>query len=172
MIKKCQNPDCGKEFLSSRKDQRYCCIRCRRHVQDAKRKVKLKETVCQQCGKTYMPKRRDQLFCSNKCRWMHQKTAKKKPEQEKECIVCGMMFLTTSARRETCSKECRDDLYSDRRLWFMYTGKTEKPRESQIDAINQKAREAGMTYGQYQALHSGMIPTAETAIRSYRERTK
>lgn len=63
---------------------------------------------------------------------------------KKICKGCGAEFETTSRGRVYCTPECREE--------NMY--KPKPKRQSQISAINQKARELGITYGQYQAMRA------------------
>lgn len=175
MIKKCQNPERGKEFVQKTKTQLYCCARCRGRMQDLKRK-RAKETQCLYCGKTFTPSTAANLYCTPDCKRLAFNKRKRDAREKKavihevECKTCGKIFFTKNKKKETCSYECREQLRTNRKEWIRYTGKAEKPRESQIEEINKKALSEGMSYGQYKAIHSGLIPTAEEIIESFNKR--
>ena len=79
------------------------------------------------------------------------------------CQVCGKEFEITGSRRKYCSKKCSEKGYRidqnrrskernqrEREKRQRTAGRTKKL--SPLDEVARKAREAGMTYGQYVAL--------------------
>lgn len=77
----------------------------------------------------------------------------------KECRICGKQIVTEHKRKCLCSEECRLEnnkqlarKHNERRRQIERTVKpTAKKKPSVVD-IAVKAREAGMTYGQYTAM--------------------
>jgi len=72
----CANPDCGKEFISSRSDQKYCCEKCRDEA--GRKKIKklkenpsedmMKKRICPICGKEFLIfKYSQRKYCSKNC---------------------------------------------------------------------------------------------------------
>lgn len=89
-------------------------------------------------------------------------------ETAKICPVCGKEF--TEKNRKYCSHECSNEGYRRRQAKcskeryhaekerLKEAGKVKK--ESPLQEMARKAREAGMTYGQYVALEYGRIENA------------
>lgn len=134
---------------------------------------RIEEIQCRYCGKKFKPSTVANLYCSPICRRMAANKRKREAKDKKaelyevECQMCGMIFFTKNKKRETCSYECREKLRAQRKERIRYTGKTEEPRKSQIENINKKALSVGLSYGKYQAVHSGLIPTAEEIIAQF-----
>lgn len=66
----------------------------------------------------------------------------------KKCIICGKIYESISARALTCGKQCRNEYHrrKDREKRSVKTC-----RNSTLDDVLKKAREAGMSYGKYVA---------------------
>lgn len=88
----------------------------------------------------------------------------KKPMVNVKCEVCGKIFLTAYSRKVVCSLECQDErrkirakFYGKRRREAIKNGThPSKQKKAQIKVetvveVQKKAREAGMSYGQYMA---------------------
>ena len=56
---------CGKEFITNVKQQKYCSTKCKNE-----HNATLYVRVCKNCGKEFTTKRENQMFCSAKC--MHE----------------------------------------------------------------------------------------------------
>lgn len=87
-------------------------------------------------------------------------------EKVKTCPICGREFVTERRRycSESCSREARieDQKRRNRELNRKPRPASVKPRvrpkeESSLQELARKAREAGMTYGQYVALEYAKI---------------
>lgn len=89
----------------------------------------------------------------------------KKPMHNVKCEVCGKIFLTAYARKVVCSLECQDErrkrlakMYGKRRREAIKDGthpskqKKVQNRVASVEEVQKKAREAGMSYGQYMAM--------------------
>ena len=69
-------------------------------------------------------------------------------EYIKKCVICGKTYESISARALTCGKPCRNEYHrrKDREKRSVKTC-----RNSTLDDVLRKAREAGMSYGKYVA---------------------
>lgn len=88
----------------------------------------------------------------------------KKPPQNVECEICGKIFITNLSQKVTCSPECKDERHrrmvnanNRARREAILNGtlpksvrKKQKKVES-VEELSRKAKEAGMSYGQYMA---------------------
>lgn len=90
----------------------------------------------------------------------------KKPMRNVECEICGKVFLTHLSHKVTCGRECQHE--RSKRL-SRENGKLrreailngtlpkperKKPKQKKVESIvelSRKAKEAGMSYGQYMA---------------------
>ena len=100
-------PACGKNFIASRKEQRYCSITCANVFRISKRQT-LEEKVCPTCGKTFMPRKGTQVYCSNACA-IAKRTARKRLERkEQACVICGKNFTPKypCSKNVCCSRAC------------------------------------------------------------------
>lgn len=70
----------------------------------------------------------------------------------KKCKCCGIEFDSTKQNRRYCSDECKKKISRERKR--RKKEYVTKPNAAVID-IAVKAREAGMTYGQYVARMGG-----------------
>ena len=66
----------------------------------------------------------------------------------KECQCCGTLFDALDGRDKYCSEECRREYTNQQKR--INRKKTTKTNKS-ITEINLKAKELGMSYGQYVA---------------------
>lgn len=70
----------------------------------------------------------------------------------KKCVICGKEYKSISVRALTCGKDCRNE-YRRRKDREKRSAKT--CRNSTLDDVLRKAREAGMSYGKYVAMMDG-----------------
>ena len=70
----------------------------------------------------------------------------------KKCVICGKEYKSISVRALTCGKDCRNE-YRRRKDREKRSAKT--CRNSTLDDVFRKAREAGMSYGKYVAMMDG-----------------
>ena len=70
----------------------------------------------------------------------------------KKCVICGKEYKSISVRALTCGKECRNE-YHRRKYRKKRSIKT--CRNSTLDDVLGKAREAGVSYGKYVAMMEG-----------------
>lgn len=63
----CKNPECGKDFEPSKKNQKYCCPKCRQRGQNIKYQQKIRGMIykkkCGRCGKTFEAKTQEAQYC-------------------------------------------------------------------------------------------------------------
>lgn len=75
----------------------------------------------------------------------------------KTCPICGKEFLTKIKKTKYCSEECRREKERRRAIkqWEEKKAEQQKKKKEkhipQLDELNRRAREAGMTYGKYMA---------------------
>lgn len=95
--KQCEH--CDIEFISNRKDARFCSLQC---FGQSRKQGNLR--TCPQCDKSFyrQPSHLDQ-FCSRECYDKH-----RKENADKICETCGKTFFTTIDMRNECycSREC------------------------------------------------------------------
>lgn len=143
--------------------------------------------ICGECGKAFevnekIVTERRRKYCGEECAKTAQlkrihlhSTAHRKPPNNVECAICGKIFLTNRPSKVTCSPECQHKRKSllEKERWHSQTKiyKEEQRAETvqvrkqkriaSVEDIQRKAREAGMSYGQYTALlymkREGMI---------------
>ena len=70
----------------------------------------------------------------------------------KKCVICGKEYKSISVRALTCGKDCRNE-YRRRKDREKRSAKT--CRNSTLDDVLRKAREAWMSYGKYVAMMDG-----------------
>ena len=59
---------CGKKYIPSRKDQKYCSKKCQQKVNYERSKNRVYEYTCLYCGKKFSRKTRlKEIFCCDKC---------------------------------------------------------------------------------------------------------
>ena len=74
----------------------------------------------------------------------------KKTIMQKKCKYCGKEFDATKSKRLYCSDKCKKSRWREKDKKRKYGVHMENPNAAVVD-IAVKAREAGMTYGQYVA---------------------
>ena len=107
--------------------------------------------ICEYCKNTFEAGAGRQIYCSKKCaiESYREKHRKEKEKNIKNCVICGEFF---EADRETavyCSDHCRAIGKKLREQAKTPRRKTTNTQKLAEDA--KKAREAGLTYGQWQA---------------------
>lgn len=126
-----------------------------------------KETLykqCEVCGEVFATKRTNKLYCSKECaQKKHNKSARERAREKaaqpskKMCIVCNKMFTASPAQRTTCSLNCRvvrrNYMVAKNRATKNVEEITPKTRKKTVNLVEaaKLAREAGLTYGQWQA---------------------
>ena len=73
----------------------------------------------------------------------------------KKCVICGKEFESVKAHTITCSPECaKERNIITNRLYYEKHKRTKKKKSKQntLVDINKKARDSGMTYGEYVGL--------------------
>ena len=120
---------------------------------------------CIVCGKPYTSNIKNKLTCSPECSEIRRKQYTKKVNAEaraatrlrlgtKLCAVCGKEFEPNHPQKVCCSPECQIKRDREKVKSFRKTAaKKPKPRDMHKEAveINAKAREMGMSWGQYMA---------------------
>ena len=87
--------------------------------------------------------------------------------EQRECQHCGKLFWPSGGHQKYCSKECscesakvRDkvnkELYEQNKSMEKYIKEVKKSRKA-LANISEKAKEEGISYGQYVALHCKVI---------------
>ena len=135
--------------------------------------------ICVYCGKAFEVddldrNRNRRKFCGIDC--AEQGAYQRKREYAKngkdrarsvKCEICGKIFRTSYSQKVTCSPECKKE--RSRRLAYDWNrarregilngtrpapgqNKPKQKRVETVEDIQRKAREAGMSYGQYTAL--------------------
>ena len=87
----------------------------------------------------------------------------KKIHKFKECKLCGNVYLAQSINTRYCSvcrkivDKIQQDASNQRRKENRERQKTEKAEKANVslEQVLAKARQAGMSYGQYVAMHGG-----------------
>lgn len=132
--------------------------------------------ICATCGKEFEVETSDRnrdrrrycgIECAEKGAYERRKQYAKygrKPMFNVECQYCGKIFLTNMERKTTCSLECsyqrsliRQRENGRKRREAIREGllpRPSKPKQKKVatvEEVQKKAREAGMSYGQYMA---------------------
>lgn len=104
---------------------------------------------CPTCNEKFITTSGNARYCSKACKYgeIKRKRLEEKP-QEFNCAWCGETFVS-SRKRKYCCKECRLTA-NGRKL----SKKSIKPNnitliEGSLADVNQKARDAGLSYGHY-----------------------
>lgn len=76
---------------------------------------------------------------------------------QKKCVVCDKEFGAWNSNQKFCSEACRRK--NAKKYYEVYKNVKveEKPKKDKgisLDQIDKEARKAGMTYGQYVAMHN------------------
>lgn len=134
--------------------------------------------MCEVCEKLFEVdeknvNERRRKYCGEECaKKVHLKqirsysTAHRKEPINVECSICGKIFLTNRPLKVTCSPECQHkrkkrlererlhrqtQIYKEEQRAEAVQVRKQK-RISSVEDIQRKAREAGMSYGQYTAM--------------------
>ncbi len=134
--------------------------------------------ICEVCGTKFevnekIITERRRKYCCDDCAKIAQskhissyKVAHRKPPENVECAICGKIFLTNNPRIVTCSLECqqerkkrleRERLHRQTKIYKVEQRAEaaqirKQKRIATVEDMQKKAREAGMSYGQYTAL--------------------
>lgn len=85
------------------------------------------EKACKECGSTFMAKRHNTSYCCEKCK--HK----------------GKLKNNAASRQRRLEEEKRQKEQEEK------ARKKKRKRKSDLAAVNERARAAGMTYGKYMA---------------------
>ena len=131
--------------------------------------------ICDVCGKQFKVELSDRnrdrrrycgIECAEKAAYERKKAYAKygrKPMFNVECQYCGKIFLTNMERKTTCSEECNYErsLLRQRengrkrreaiRQGWLPNPKPKQKKVATVEEVQKKAREAGLSYGQYMA---------------------
>lgn len=135
--------------------------------------------ICVHCNKAFEVDDSDRnrnrrkycgFYCEEEARRVRVKEYKmngRKPQRNVKCEICGKVFLTHLAEKVTCGRECQHERskrlsreYDRSRREAILNGtyvKPERKRAQQnkiatVEEVQKKAKEAGMSYGQYMAM--------------------
>jgi hypothetical protein len=128
--------------------------------------AEMEEIICKHCGKLYKPTHRNYKYCGEECSYSAKKIQikennkrarenKKVQAIEKRCLVCHHKFSTNRSDVVTCSPYCqRIRTIEQQKKYREIKKEKEKKKAKQqkplsIAEFDRKAREMGMTYGQY-----------------------
>lgn len=92
---------CGKQYVSSRKQSRFCSVTCR---EKNRRREIAGVKVCRVCGKP-LGKMTQQKYCGRECM---KKWRAEHPHWTKTCPACGNGFKTNAKDQVYCRRECAD----------------------------------------------------------------
>ena len=87
----------------------------------------------------------------------------KKKYEIKFCVVCGRRIPELSRRKLTCSDYCKTRKKCGYAPYIDFT----EPQYDDLATVQKKAREKGLSYGQYVALYENVVkPSAEPPQKS------
>ena len=121
---------------------------------------------CAVCGKEFKCKNARKMYCSDECKHTAilkmaraYNALKKAEHKEVSCIICGKKFVQKKVTHLTCSDECRkihnkrhDAEKRRERKKLKSAEKAAAKKKVPLDKVNEAAREAHMSYGQYVAM--------------------
>ena len=113
--------------------------------------------TCPECGKVFCTTIKSKTFCSDDCRKTYtkqhskEKALRKWKENPVYCGCCGE--LVPFGRKKYCSDECQLEMKRrEARVTGSETGEKKiRKRQKKEPGIEGKAKELGMSYGQYRA---------------------
>lgn len=123
--------------------------------------AKIELTECKHCGRLFVPEHYNIRLCSEECRAAARKIsvdrsnakareAKKVNPIQKRCLVCHHKFRTNRSDVVTCSPHCQRIRNLEKMKEYAEKQRIEKKQKPMsIAEFNRKAREMGMSYGQY-----------------------
>ena len=147
---------CGKEFETTKKRKKFCCVDCRYlyHLEKnrSRTETKLAKMVkkCEYCGDEFTPRRANQRYCSRECA-TKDRYAQIREEHIQEraaatCLICGKP--TNRARTiKYCSKECYA-IAQRQKLRERQSKKKEKRPIVPTSEVVRMATEEHLSYGQ------------------------
>lgn len=148
---------CGKDFESKYFNTKYCSIECRELNKKMNGTDFSKYPIpknCKVCGKKFMANSTGTKYCSDDCREL----AMKKRLKKLTCAICGKEFESVKCNARYCSQECRYKAQKLNYKTYKNYGveqdnhtKVRKTSKRHLSSINRKARDANMSYGEYQA---------------------
>lgn len=129
---------------------------------------------CKICGRPFIAKVANQEMCSEQCRAISKKQYAAKINAElraatKErlgtyiCVVCGREYHPANSLKVTCSPQCqtiRSKQLARENMRTIRQAQKNKRNRNTFKAtveINARAREMGMSYGQYVAYMEGKL---------------
>lgn len=117
---------CGREFLPTAKDQKYCTQEC----QWASMRDRI-ECTCKQCGKRFVAKKDRTTFCSRECAYIFN--------------AAKLTFCKSCGKETNGSKYCSEECRSDYELICNQCGKSFRGRINQVycsdDCVKAKNRQ-------------------------------
>ena len=112
-------PNCGAEFETECKQQKFCSHKC---AQNYHNKLRFKNhhyhRKCKLCGAEFETEYKHKIFCSYQCTHLYHRRAyeeRKKKHHRRICPNCGKEFDTTSEQKLFCSKKCQLTKRNERR---------------------------------------------------------
>lgn len=112
--------------------------------------------TCPECGKVFRTTIKSKTFCSDDCRKAYTKRRSKEEAYQKweanpvYCVCCGK--LVPFGRKKYCSEECQLEMKRSTRSAGDEAGEKKiRKRQKKQPGIEGKAKELGMSYGQYRA---------------------
>lgn len=137
---------CGKAFVTKRPNKRTCSAECSVELERKRTRINNKSHrgVCRECKKEFVGYK-GQKFCSVACK--NKYIRRNKGKVRCMCRVCGAEFLS-EFKTDYCSENCRLIAYN----MGVSAAKKERRKSKKRDSLSEyalKARNAGMTYGQY-----------------------
>lgn len=107
---------CGAEYTTENKHQKYCSYKCRGEAQK-----KGQTYICENCGKEFFVhdwdsrwRKNDPKYCSTDCYHLASRNAPRRVEEEtRTCEQCGKPFTTkVNSGKRFCSIQC---VYNNKR---------------------------------------------------------
>ena len=113
---------CGKKFIPSRKNARFCAEKCRLNYFSWKNNGAPKGTPlsqwlaehgynggfevreCKQCGKKFVPTTVDQKYCSKECKLSYNQVRLTESQGKILCPICNMPFKPIDPAQKYCDK--------------------------------------------------------------------
>ena len=68
------------------------------------------------------------------------------------CVICGKDFTNVNPQSKTCDEECRKMLNREKKKEYTLKYKRNKKPNSLLVEMSIRAKELGLSYGQYVAL--------------------
>ena len=123
----------------------------------------IEEKICKWCSKSFTPEHWSSVYCSEECHTAaRQKQIKENNKRAyeknkikavtKRCLVCHHRFSTNRSDIVTCSPYCQEIRRKEQQKAYRQNKRVEakKKKPVSIAEFNRRAREMGMTYGEYE----------------------